>query len=130
MNLNHIFCMSGCGYLHDIIQRSDKFIARIKMFTHYDSSTLSRDDVWIECEVSDKHQQALLTTLLNAVQTGNSVILTFKAEYTAFLNAQSGLAPEDPSHIVMLQGKLRTVEESFINGQPTRTDPFRLRAVA
>ncbi len=130
MNLNHVFCLSGCGYLETITQREEKFIVRIRMVTHYVPRTLSRDAIWIDCAVQETCVQKLLTQLGKLVDAGQSVLITFKAGYQAFANASAGLTPEDPDHIVNLRAEFRLLEECFVDGRPIMVTRPLIWAVA
>ncbi len=129
MNTKHLFCLSGWGYLQDVIEKSGKFIVRIKALTGYDSSTLNRDDVWVNGEVTNENYQACLRTLLDLVLAGQCVMVNFDAEYSAFVNAYSGQAPEDPNHIVDLHAKLLSIRSGTVNGRIVSTEMGQLRAV-
>lgn len=126
MNFEPFFCLSGYGYLDSIIQSGGKFIAKIKVLTHPDTSIPRQDDVWIECEVNNATYQLRLTNLLRLVQTGQSVLIQFIAEYCAFRCAYSGQMLDDPSHIIILHGKLHLMKSCYINGlvgKPINTLP-------
>jgi hypothetical protein len=113
---NHILHLSGYGFLYDILDFSDKKIARIKTITPFDSSSQGKDDVWIEGEISNKDQLARLKELLSSVRTGAKVLITFKASYRIFTNAYAGQTPEDPNHIVILQSTLSELCACYIDG--------------
>lgn len=134
MNFKHIFCLSGYGYLHDVIRTnihgSAKTIARIKAVTHYDMSNLKKDDVYIDCEISDKDHLSRLNRLIESVRAGKEVLINFQAEYSSFVDAYSGLDPVDPSHIVTLQAKLLALDDCYIDGQLAGGIISHLRAVA
>lgn len=134
MNLKHVFCLSGYGYLQDIVFSSfnggTKAIAKIKVVTHYDMSNLRKDDVYIDCEISDKDHLTRLNRLIDSVRAGKEVLINIQAEYSSFVDAYSGLDPVDPSHIVTLQAKLRALDDCYIDGQLVGGIISHLRAVA
>ena len=123
-----IFCLSGCGYLQDVITREGGFFAQIKMIPSFDLSK-SRDDVLVEVETEEHDAQILLTHYLSKVRANDQVLLAFEAEYSAFLHAYSGCTIDDPNHIVMIRCKLRKLSSCYINGQLERGDLPRLVAI-
>ncbi len=130
MRLNHFLCLSGCGYLREVITEKCKVIARIKAITHYGlRNKHGYDEVWINCEVTNIKQQARLYELWNSVRAGADVIVTFKSKYGAFINAHSGLTPEDPNNIVTLQGTLWLLEDSYVHGGSVGKNITQLCAV-
>lgn len=129
MSLEQFFCLSGYGYLEDIAQLDGKFIARIKVLMHLDSSTSNRDDVLIDCEVESTTYQLRLTSLLRFVRMGEKVLIDFVAEYSAFKSAYSGQTPEDPNHIITLHAKLCLMKSCYINGHVAKCINTQLRAV-
>ena len=127
---HHLLTLSGYGYLHGIITNGNQTMARLKAVTHFNPSHEGQEDVWIECQVTDRKQLAYLNCLLNSVHAGEKVMVTFEAEYTAFINAYSGQTAEDPNQIVTLQGKLLALGDSYINGCLVEQNKVPLRAIA
>ncbi len=119
MNTKHLFCLSGWGYLQDIVEKSGKFIAVISMLTHSGSSQLDNDDVQLDCEVNNEAHKACLKSFLDLKRAGKCVMLNFLAEYSSFINVFSGQAPDDPKHMITLQTKLRLLKSCSINGSTT-----------
>lgn len=117
MNMSHLFCLSGMGYLHDIIQRQERMIARVKAVLQANSGDLRKDEVWMDCEIDSEQYLLCLKHLLKLVRAGKSVMVTFKAEYQNFIEAFNGLTPCDPKNIVILNTKLYSLEDCYVNGE-------------
>lgn len=131
MNLHHLLCLSGCGYLREVICKNRKVIAQIRAITQYDSRcSPEQDEVWIECEVTDGRQQAHLFELWNSVRAGAQVIVMFKSEYDSFVDVHWGLTPEDPRCFVALKSRLWLLENSLVNGRRAGEDTAQLCAAA
>ena len=133
MNLDQLdpcFCLSGYGYLHDVIQSQGKMIVRIRIFTNYDMASLTRDEVWLDCEVISTHQQTQLLELIQQTRTGQCVMINFKAEYSGFKNAYSGLAPNDPNYIVSISSKLCSLDQCYVNDRQVEKNIFQPRVIA
>jgi hypothetical protein len=127
-SINPVFCLSGCGYLHDLVEKDGKVIARIKMLMHYDVANGTHDDIWLDCEVEDKRHLFRLRAFASRLKKGSQVILTFKAEYSSF-SAYSGQTPEDPTDIMLFQGRLLLLENCYVNGA-LANEYLRLAAAA
>lgn len=131
MNLNQLFCLSGCGYLRDLYTSGDKLVAKIKVIFHADAiALLKKDEVWVDCMITQPEQQAYLCRLFSAVIAGSEVIVNFKAEYNVFICSYSVQEPSAPSHIVMLQAKLRLLEDCYIDGRLAEIPNRQLKTVA
>lgn len=130
MSLKHVFCLNGCGYLHDIFQKKNTLVARIKIFNGYDASNTQADDVWIDCEVLNAVHQARLNKLIDLVRDGSPIMLTFRAQYGRLIDAFSGQTRDDPNHMVMLQGKLKWLDDCYANGEMVEERSSPLRAAA
>lgn len=129
MNINHFFCVSGCGYLENVIVEQGKMMARIQVMPACDQNHPAKDAIWLDCEVPGMNEQHSLEQLSNSVQRGQSVFLAFKAEYDAFIDAYSGQTKEDPEHIVMLRGKLIELGVCYVNGALLEGKPSQQTAL-
>lgn len=134
MSLKYLFCLSGYGYLHEIVvSRIDGYacmIARVKVVTHYDASNSKSDDVIIDCEIIEKDHVLRLNDLDGFVRRGREVLINFKAEYASFVEMHSCLDNKDPSHIIILQAKLRELNDCFVDSQLVEDNLTHLPVVA
>lgn len=109
MNGELNFCLSGCGYLKDIITEEGRFVARIKV-VHLSPS---KDEIWIDAEVEEHDKQVLLTRYLSKVRAGKNVLLSFEVEYRTLINVFSGCTSDDPDNIVTIGGELNTLRRCY-----------------
>jgi len=130
MEINTFFCLSGCGYLQQFYSLDNKMVAKIKMMINFDSATLTKDEVWVTCIVTCPEQQARLSELFKAVKAGCEVIVSFKARYSVFVFAYSGLTRRDPQHTLSLQSKLMRLEDCYIDGRLANRYQNSLKAIA
>jgi len=128
-NLNDLFYLSVRGYLKDLVTKDGWLIALLLAITQHSTLILSKDEVWMQSDVGDVHLQVRLNHLFDSVHAGRKVIITFKAEFSGFLNAHSCLSPSDSNHIATLQSRLRVLEDCYIDGRPVEMKNHQLKAV-
>lgn len=116
MFINSGFCLSGTGYLYDILHKNEDVYARINVINPFNSASHHSDEVWIDCVVNDDHLLHLILGLKNHLRMQKIIVIQFDAEYSSFDYCHSGITDEDPDHIVHLKGRLQNVREYLING--------------
>lgn len=116
MKFNHFLRLSGYAYLHEVVQVGDQTIARLKAATHFNLTSQGEDDIWIDAEVNDLLTMSRLYALLPSTSDDESVLITFEAEYSLFVNLHSGQTPDDPDQIITLRAKLLDLGNCYING--------------
>jgi hypothetical protein len=117
MTIEQHLCLNGSGYLHEVVQEKGTTIARINIVTHFGLRTSLQDNIWMDCLIQDKILQSHFCSFTQFLQNGHAVLIRFKAEYSKFVTAHSGLSSEDPENIVHLKGRLLTLESSYLDGK-------------
>lgn len=117
MQLDHFFHLSGYGSLHALFKNSGQIFVRIKPIQKCDPFNSRLDDVWVDCTVSDSKHLARLNQLIDSVHAGANVVVTYRAEYSRFLDVHYCRESQGASQILSLQGKLQELDDCYVDDQ-------------
>lgn len=121
--------VNGLGYLHQVIERENDFIASIHLIQKEEEKEKKEeqekasegrkaqdqsDVCWVECLLPKKYVKSF-QLLGEAVQLERSVILAFKSAYQD-ISICDCCTPEDPRRIIKIQSCLEEVEYLFVDG--------------
>jgi hypothetical protein len=114
---NSFIGLSGYGRLHDIGYDKDGE-ACVTLHLINGGNGRRADDLWVECQV-DMCDFPEVAKFEDFLALGKSVTVKFDAQYLSFQQCYSGMAENDPNHIVHLQGRLLSIHECYVEDDNT-----------